>query len=395
MTEERQTMKFFSRIIDALPSSKRAARSIRKDIESVTSTNESTKNEIDNLIDQFTVLQRTVNQSHAQLDHIQNDIAAVSSRIQTHDAQMQLLAWSMLRHDGESDMDSRKQVFANMSPATGQLRLLQLSCAQLMQEFAELCEQNSITYWADFGTLLGAVRHQGFIPWDDDTDMGMPRDQIDRLQKVIREDTRYSKRFKVSVVYDPYAFSKQIRFMYNDPANPSFLDLFIYDYAPQAEDAQYNRRNMLREELIKELRNLPFFSVWENNGYLHQGEVHSKEIEQVFDRYLQLGIESDVITDSEHAQAIMFSYDNCTLDDYIRIYQMELILPTTILQFEGTSIAVPRNFKEILERDYGNIYRLPNDIVSHFDHVSRELFKNRQVVESLKRSINDPEHYLS
>lgn len=58
----------------------------------------------------------------------------------------------------------------------------------LMQEFDRLCRQNGMTYWLHFGGLIGAVRHKGFIPWDDDIDLLMPRKDFDRLQRMTSEE---------------------------------------------------------------------------------------------------------------------------------------------------------------------------------------------------------------
>ncbi len=69
-------------------------------------------------------------------------------------------------------------------PATGILRKIQLASLKMMLIFDKLCKENGYEYWLDFGNLLGAVRHGGFIPWDDDADLGMPRkDYEDFFQK--------------------------------------------------------------------------------------------------------------------------------------------------------------------------------------------------------------------
>ena len=61
---------------------------------------------------------------------------------------------------------------------------LQCKLLEMLKEFIRVCDENNLTYFACAGTTLGAVRHHGFIPWDDDIDVMMPRDDYEKLLKL-------------------------------------------------------------------------------------------------------------------------------------------------------------------------------------------------------------------
>ena len=77
-----------------------------------------------------------------------------------------------------------------LPPAEGFIRKVQLANLELLKEMDYVCKQNKLTYWIDFGTLLGAVRHKGFIPWDDDIDLGMPRMDYNKLIEAFKNSTQ-------------------------------------------------------------------------------------------------------------------------------------------------------------------------------------------------------------
>lgn len=75
-------------------------------------------------------------------------------------------------------------------PEGSLLRTLQMSQLDILIEFDRICQKNNIDYWLDFGTLLGAERHGGFIPWDDDIDVCMFKKDLGRFLEVAESELK-------------------------------------------------------------------------------------------------------------------------------------------------------------------------------------------------------------
>lgn len=109
--------------------------------------------------------------------------------------------------------------------------------ADLLAEFADFCEANGLRYYLYAGTLLGAVRHKGFIPWDDDTDVMMPRPDYDRLMLMARAAGAHGHLMKPGDDGYHFHFAKWVdtRTCFVEPGvnNPDgygvFIDIFPLD----------------------------------------------------------------------------------------------------------------------------------------------------------------------
>lgn len=73
------------------------------------------------------------------------------------------------------------------NPDGSQLRAMQLKMVEMLKYFDDICKQHDIKYWLSSGTLLGAVRHGGFIPWDDDLDVEMLQEDYDKMCTVFEQ----------------------------------------------------------------------------------------------------------------------------------------------------------------------------------------------------------------
>ena len=111
----------------------------------------------------------------------------------------------------------------------------------ILDYFTNICEENGINYFLTYGTLLGAIRHKGYIPWDDDIDVAMLREDYDKLIDVF--NTNNNSRYRFSCVEnDPlcmYPFGKIIdenTILYERGEQGIeigvYIDVFVYDNAP-------------------------------------------------------------------------------------------------------------------------------------------------------------------
>lgn len=125
----------------------------------------------------------------------------------------------------------------------------------IYQDFADLCARHNINYFAISGTVIGALRHKGFIPWDDDIDIAMLRGDYERFVKYAETELS-DKYYLMGPEFDhkyynlkPHLVLKDTTFVTNEAWSSGyrpgfFLDLFIYDNIPTDpnELAKYHRQ---------------------------------------------------------------------------------------------------------------------------------------------------------
>lgn len=187
------------------------------------------------------------------------------------------------------------------------MRLLQLGNAKLLSEFDALCKQHGLRYWINFGTLLGAPRHGGFIPWDDDVDLGMLRDDVEKLTAIVASDSRYS----LTTAYDRFVCCRQIRFRYADESFPCFADIFIYDWCEKVDSQKAERQRSLRRKMIEEIDGNRALKFWEEEP--NYDGPRSAELEAYFTHCRMESANEGTICGGDDAGAVIWSVDN--LDD--------------------------------------------------------------------------------
>ena len=335
------------------------------------------------------VSSRTVHAMYADLYRLFEVLAEQREEQKAFESKVELMLWELYRKEGESLDDAHKRLYSNMSPATGAMRLYQLASAQLLHEFDALCQREGLSYWCVSGTLLGAVRHHGFIPWDDDLDVGMTRQDLERLMQVVKDDPRY----RVTVRYDRFVLCCQMRFSYADESVPCFVDLFSFDLVSSASEETFNRREEVREALKAALEADESLGFWnEENYYVEGDDPRSEAIRAHFTASLNELYDSGVIVRSlDEAEGVIWGIDNN--DSFVRhhtwyLIPKEAVFPLGRVQFEGAEVNAPADADRCLSDIYGNIYELPDDLASHYHHISQFELNEDGSIDALRRVVS-------
>ena len=162
-----------------------------------------------------------------------------------------------------------------------ELRRLQLVLLEMLLEIDKICRKNNIRYIIDGGTLLGAVRHGGFIPWDDDLDVVMTRGEYERFRAVCETDLDCEKYFFQDNTTDAeyrWGYGKLRRknseFLRHNQEHLKmktgiFLDIFPRDNVPDSKVSYffhniycYTLRKLLYARVGMVVENSPAFRLW-------------------------------------------------------------------------------------------------------------------------------------
>lgn len=136
------------------------------------------------------------------------------------------------------------------------LRQVQLTQLEIANEIKRVCDENEIDYFMDGGTLIGAVRHKGFIPWDDDMDFGMIREQYEKFLTIAPE--KLKKQYFLQTWYSdtgyglPFAKVRKNETLYVEEITEKckchqgvFVDIFPYDYLPDNSSFRKKQKRIL------------------------------------------------------------------------------------------------------------------------------------------------------
>lgn len=242
------------------------------------------------------------------------------------------------------------------------LRRMQMIELELLLEIDRICRKYEIKYNICGGTLIGAVRHKGFIPWDDDIDIRMLRSEYRRFKKACRKELDPKKFFLQDFSTDKkyrWGYAKMLRAdtvyirsgqEHLGIRNGVFLDIFITDGIP-------NSRYM------KKIHNAVCFAVrkilWSPVG-ARISPTRGLRLWYCLLAWIPRWIPIAII----HFMAFKWNADKCSHFRALTFPQKrglkkEWFTELTELEFEGHMVYVPADYKGWLTQEYGNYMKMP------------------------------------
>lgn len=228
-------------------------------------------------------------------------------------------------------------------PAQGLLRDIQLANLALLKELAYVCEKNNFKYILDAGTLLGAVRHSRFIPWDDDIDILMFREDYEKIVSVFKNTTRNSD------IYAEYHRDKDTNSQYFIKIKHKkcpFLGVDIFPLDSCGKHLSPKEQLIATNKICKILKHLKK-EINPNISNMETKTILTKTMKENI-------LLSSANENGDFVYGVDFAHKlkNWFLD-------RDIVLPLRKIQFEDSKYTTVNKPKEFLKNIYGDYMKYP------------------------------------
>lgn len=267
---------------------------------------------------------------------------------------------------------------------TDKLLEIQKIGREILSVFQNVCEQYKLQYFVFYGTLLGAVRHRGFIPWDDDIDVVMPRKDYNKLLEIAEEAFQYPYALEVPGVSGNSFYGGYIKLRNSDTTGIEFqnwghscnhgmwIDIFpldVFDEDNKRREQQLRKLRIIQRLLFakiyngmgKDFKDVP---AWRWRNYCILSKIMSKkQLFTMLDKVLiaSNGMESQYV-------AVLARY---TKPNGYRFFNKNIFSSQKQFDFEDMEVNVPDDYETCLEITMGKDYmKYPPIVMRHPHHMA-------------------------
>ena len=236
---------------------------------------------------------------------------------------------------------------------------------EVLNAFDTFCKKNDISYYMMWGTLLGTVRHKGFIPWDDDIDVGVPRKDYERLIEISKEQNEefdflcYEKDEDYPIYFGKFsdkATEIENKYVRSIKGLGLYVDVFpIDEISINPEEGGKITKKLLRLEYLQNLSSMKKF--WPASGFF---KSIAKYVLYVYGK-----IRGHKCWEKKRRKYIASLTDGRkgSCKDYYLcanwIVKRQWFNSSVELPFEGYSFSCPEGYEEFLTARYGDYMKLP------------------------------------
>ena len=247
---------------------------------------------------------------------------------------------------------------------------------EILKDFMDICDRNGLDYFGIAGTGIGALRHHGFIPWDDDIDVAMPRDDFEKLLPLVEKEMGDKYLIMNAERYPNYPLMttrmtmrgtkfKEEALKNIDAPLGIFLDLYPLDkVSDNPKEARRQARDAWFWSKILILRSIPFpmlgFSGWKAKiihaicglAHLVLSILHVPKT-WIYKKAYEAETRSNHYTKTKNLDFF------CDTTPYMNLYAVKDIYPLRKLPFEDVELNFPHNLHNNLTGMYGDYMQLP------------------------------------
>lgn len=288
---------------------------------------------------------------------------------------------------------------------------------EVLSKVDHICKENGITYFADWGTLLGAVRHKGYIPWDDDMDICMLRPDYIRFMDVIKnysDDLQFYGIYNMEdwgmnasrvVNFTGFRIERDVLKKYHGCPYGIGIDIFPLDYVPREKELEEEQKSV-----IKMIANADAIKMQIENDSLLSEDVEVKEEYAELIRKIEEICHMEFSTKNPSRQELMILMEEVKGlygeedADYITAMhrlvngqayyvKKEEYEQVEIVSFENIQIPIPVGYDHILKLKYGDYMQMKNVGGGHDYPFYRKILKSLTEVNGLN-SVEEAEQFV-